>query len=382
MRKLRQAENEKIRAGWKDMTTTGDYIDQRSLDLHGRDPYFKPHLKRLTSKTFTFLDVFEDFLPLDHIRDYLVYNLNLAAQGSADMKKAGWHPTNSEEYKLFIGIILGLSVTTTIGSRRDHWARDAGPFLGAPHIGSFMSRARFELLICCHKYMAEMVHRREADEHSFLPLFIEAFNQNMERALGPGWIFCLDEGMFPWTGEPIVDMRYISCKPDPRGHEIKMLACAQSRVIVRMEVCKSGPAQAGRLHDELGATIGYMMRLLWDFRNKGYAVVVDSYFSMSGTKMIAAMRAIGVYVLAMVKKHRYWPYGIPADLVEQLENFAGSMFAKSQDINGVLMFLYGLRRKLDGPPRIMLGSFHSNCCQEGCSQNETTIWNDSRCGSE
>ena len=101
-------------------------------------------------------------------------------------------------------------------------------------------------------------------------------------------------------------------KPHPFGNERHTISCALTTILWRAQIVegKDRPAQLGdKKWAELGKTVGLMLRMCDPIFGTGKCVVLDSGFCVS--KGIVALEAKGVYAGALIKKHKYWPKGVP-----------------------------------------------------------------------
>ena len=95
-------------------------------------------------------------------------------------------------------------------------------------------------------------------------------------------------------------------------------APAFKRAVVQPHIAegKDRPAQLGpKLHSDLGRTVALVLWVCESLFSTRKAVVMDSGFCV--TNEIVALAAKGVYAGALIKKRRYWPKGVPGDLVDQ-----------------------------------------------------------------
>ena len=58
-------------------------------------------------------------------------------------------------------------------------------------------------------------------------------------------------------------------------------------------------------YDNMGSTVGLLLRMLAPIFHKGYVVILDSGFCV--LKAIIELRKKGVFASALIKKRRYWP---------------------------------------------------------------------------
>ena len=70
-----------------------------------------------------------------------------------------------------------------------------------------------------------------------------------------------------------------------------------------------------REFEELGKTVGLMLRMCQPLFGSGKAVVMDSGFCVA--KGIVELEARGVYGAALIKKRRYWPKSVPGNEIDK-----------------------------------------------------------------
>ena len=94
-------------------------------------------------------------------------------------------------------------------------------------------------------------------------------------------------------------------KPWPFGNEYHSIACGKSRVMYRVEIVegKDMPCERpAKEFNELGKTVGLMLRLTRPFWSTSKVVVFDSGFCV--LKGIVELRRKGVFGAALIKKRR------------------------------------------------------------------------------
>ena len=79
---------------------------------------------------------------------------------------------------------------------------------------------------------------------------------------------------------------------------------------------KYRPSQRGaKQHQELGKTVGLMLRMCKPIFGSGKALVFDSVFFVA--KGIVELEDRGVYGVALIKKRRYWPRNVPGNEIDK-----------------------------------------------------------------
>ena len=69
------------------------------------------------------------------------------------------------------------------------------------------------------------------------------------------------------------------------------------------------------LFQELGKTVGLLLRMLKSIYGSGRYVVLDSGFCV--LKGLIELRRRGLFACALIKKRRYWPTLVPGDMMER-----------------------------------------------------------------
>ena len=79
---------------------------------------------------------------------------------------------------------------------------------------------------------------------------------------------------------------------------------------------KDKPTQIGpKKWEDLGNNCGIILRISEPIFSTGECVVIDSDFCVS--KGITALLVFGVYADALINKRKYWPKGVPGDVIDQ-----------------------------------------------------------------
>ena len=196
---------------------------------------------------------------------------------------------------------------------------------------------------------------------------LEAWGQNMQQNFTPGYVKCLDESMSVWTNKfTCPGFMFVPRKPWPFGNEYHSVCCCTSGIMWGTEMVegKDHPQQLGRPeHDNLGSTIGLLLRILTPIFFKGFIVILDSGFCI--LKGIIELRKKGVFASALIKKRRYWPRFIHGDEIKDhfsnkqvgdMDSWAGRMddipfhvyAMKELDYLMSLMSSYGTNDRLNG----------------------------------
>ena len=142
--------------------------------------------------------------------------------------------------------------------------------------------------------------------------FIAVYNTNLEEALNPGQFLFVDESMNQWLGKDAPFIKKIPRKPHPVGQEFKIVADAETSIILRLDL--SGENKEREYDDIYGAngkTIATVSRLAKPWFGSGRTIIADSWFG--SPRMIQSMKEHGFYSIMAVKKRRFWPKEVPGD---------------------------------------------------------------------
>ena len=107
-------------------------------------------------------------------------------------------------------------------------------------------------------------------------------------------------------------------KTHPFGNERHTICCALTSILRRAQIVegKDRPPELGmKKWEELGKTVGLMLRMCEPIFSTGKCVVVESGFFVS--KWNTYLLGFGVYTVALIKKRKYWPKGVPGDAIDQ-----------------------------------------------------------------
>ena len=271
-----------------------------------RQPKLKFHSRDLNLSR---LQLFEILFPVKWIKELIIPHIN------------DKHDINLSygEWLQFVGITLKISTQTGF-QRRDFWKTntcETNERLTPFKFNHIMSRDRFETILTYMEYSTGSP-----------PIYIDKFwevremiaewNSTMEKEFMPGDTCCLDESMSKWVNQ-FTCPGFILCprKPWPLGNEYHSICCNKSKVMFRIELVegKDAPPERGEPeHNELGKTVGLLLRLTKPLKHSGTKVICDSGFCV--LKAVAKCKEVGVYVSALIKKRRYWPKHVKGDEIK------------------------------------------------------------------
>ena len=131
-----------------------------------------------------------------------------------------------------------------------------------------------------------------------------------------GWITCLDESMSVWMNKyTCPGWMFVPRKPKPFGNEYHSICCGLSGVMFAIELVE-GKDRPKELPSPPKAkeTSQLLLDLCSTLYGIGKIVVLDSGFCVS--KALVALKKVGVFAHALIKKRRYWPKFIPGDSID------------------------------------------------------------------
>ena len=110
----------------------------------------------------------------------------------------------------------------------------------------------------------------------------------------------------------------VGSKPHPFGNERHTICFGLTSIIWRAQIVEGEYLLSHRgtkQHQELGKTVGLMLRMCKPIFGSGKDVVFDSGFCVA--KGFVELEDRGVYGGAMIKKRQYWPNNVPGDEIDK-----------------------------------------------------------------
>ena len=214
------------------------------------------------------------------------------------------NPVSCGEFLCWIGLWILMS-TVDGSNRQSFWlSKDINMFEGAPfRLTRYMSRNCFEEILLAISYTNKCPPQM-LDKFWEIRKLIDAWNDNMEAEFSPSWINAIDESMSKWLNEFMCPgFMYVPQKPWPFGNEYQDAGCCLSDILWRVDLRegKDHPRHLGeKEHDNLGHTIGVLLRLTKPIWASGKVVVLDSGFCV--LQGLVELLKKGVYAHALIKK--------------------------------------------------------------------------------
>lgn len=203
------------------------------------------------------------------------------------------------EWWVFIGIIIVAASFQKGGSLL--WEKIKGDGLTPPpDIGNLTGMA-LTLFSQIWKFFLEGLKNPNCDEDDpWHPIqhFVDEFNANRPRTIAASIYKTMDESMSTYrpqktkTGN-LPHLSYIFRKPEPLGTEFKSVACAKTKIMLRLEIQK-GKAES-KYQREFGATAACVLRMALatkgcgqeDGERKRDIFIADSWFaSVNSTEQL------------------------------------------------------------------------------------------------
>ncbi|KAG0009972.1 hypothetical protein BGZ81_003051, partial [Podila clonocystis] len=167
----------------------------------------------------------------------------------------------------------------------------------------------------------------------------------------------IDESMNQWRGKKYDDgmpgVRNLPAKPHPVGQEYKTLADSVTQIILQLDLARDKNAAPQEFDDE-GKVIGGMLRLVKPWIGVARTVYADSYFG-SPASAVALMER-GLFSIMHVKKRRYFPKGIPVDIIASLPDNLGSYIARTASVPRKPHIKLLLVSQMDRKPQCVLST--------------------------
>lgn len=254
------------------------------------------------------LDLFLVLFPLEYLKTVVIPETNKQLTSPIDLC----------ELLRFIGCWFYMSCWEGIQSRHDWWSStDTDMFSGAPfRLNQYIARNRFNEILGALRYTNVTVDYQ--DGFFEMRQLEKEWNANMDEEFDTSWINVLDESMMEWYNKYAPGFMCVGRKPHPFGNERHTICCGLTTILWRSQIVegKDRPRQLPRREfEELGKTVGLMLRMCQPLFGSGKAVVMDSGFCVA--KGIVELEARGVYGAALIKKRRYWPKSVPGNEIDK-----------------------------------------------------------------
>ena len=243
---------------------------------------------------------------------------------------------------------LWFLMATIIGPQRHEFPLSPiSAFEGAPlRLGVYMGRNRFADILSALQF-TDSQPPAYLDNFWEIRQMVKAWGDNMNTHFRPGYVNCLDESMSVRTNKfTCPGFMFVPRKPWPFGNEYHTVCCCLSGIMwgIDMVEGKDRPRDLGQQQfDDLGATVGLLLRLLLPIFNLGMMVILDSGFCV--LKGIVELQKNGVYASALIKKRRYWPKYICGEDIKShfADKEVGATDAWAGKLDGVPFHIYAMK---------------------------------------
>ena len=264
-----------------------------------------------TPAALTRLGYFILFLPQYYIKEVLIAKTSEEING-ADLSLG--------EFLRYIGLWLLMSSQLKANVRE---------YFSTSNIDPYSSNALFRLTnVMSYNRFCEITRAltyTDLDPPNYRDKFHEvrqmltAFNDHMRLVFLAGWVSCLDESMSIWTRRwTCPGWMFVPRKPHPKGNEYHSICCSFSGIMYGIEIVegKDRPRQLNKPeYHEKGATASLLLRLCKPLFATGKLVILDSGFCV--LQALLTLKQYGVFASAVIKKRRYWPKNIPAEIIKK-----------------------------------------------------------------
>ena len=176
---------------------------------------------------------------------------------------------------------------------------------------------------------------------------LQMWNNNMGTNVLPSWINCIDESMSKWINEyTCPGFMYVPRKPWKFGNKYHDAGCADSKIIWALDVRegKDQPQNLGpKEFNNFGKTTGILLRLTKPVWSTGKVFVLDS--GLCVLQALVELKKKGLFVVALIKKCRYWPKYVPGDeIIAHFDNKnEGDIDAIKGTMDGVPFHIHAMK---------------------------------------
>ena len=268
-----------------------------------------PNLTGLAIETMSYIHMFLLFFPSVFLREVILEKTNSNLQT----------PMTYGELLRYIGIWFiitkaspGKMPTSEFWSKSPVTRKEGAPF----RLHDLMSGRRFSDITAALSFTADDPPQYK-DPFWEIRSIIKAWNQNMSEKFSSAWINCLDESMSIWTSKWTCP-GWIFCprKPHPVGNEYHTICCGESGILFQIEMVE-GKERPSELPSDpkTKRTAGLLLRLCKPILSAGKVIILDSGFCV--LEALIALKKVGVYASALIKKRRFWPKHVPGDHIDQ-----------------------------------------------------------------
>lgn len=280
---------------WKDCGT-GPTRDARADGQGAVD--FKAKLRRSGTELRSApraVDVYYDLTAMGFLEETVTY---INGKGSQKYQ-GGWGYLTKGEYLRWMGIWFQMMAEPRDGGRRAYWKTEV-PYesfsCSQYSLAGVMSERRFDAI----KSVFAMPPGPADDKFRKVRRFIESWNLHMAEVYTPSYQLVEDESMLFWSGRNMPGFIYIPRKPKATGLEMKSIACAESQVLLRVDMQEGATAMGEKQYvSEWGKSAACQLRLTQPWHGTKRIIIGDSWFGCMNA--VAAFCAHGLHFILNFK---------------------------------------------------------------------------------
>ena len=216
-------------------------------------------------------------------------------------KYSRWVDTTRGELLRFMGLWLMMS-TMGYDNKREAFEQDwiVQDTVPGPKLKRFMYYSRFSQLSNCISFADMTVDIPVSDPWYPIRDFVKSFNDIRKANIIIGWLLCIDETMWKWSGLGLPHQSWIPRKPEPLGVESKTVADVESGILLYIELQEGKHRmQAMEYTETYQATTACTLRCCKNWFKSNAAVIGDSWFASVQTAV--ALAANGLHFIGNVK---------------------------------------------------------------------------------
>ena len=234
------------------------------------------------------------------------------------------------EFLRFLGLKLFMATCANY-NRREFWSSNPINEFGAPYrFNDYMSWRRFETIMKCLTFTSRKPPPYK-DRFWEVREMISVWNKYMLQHFKPSWVSCLDKSMSIWYNRyTCPSWMFMPRKPHPFGNEYHTIGCGLSTIMFAIELME-GKDRPKELPSE-GGTAGLLLRLCKCLCGTGKVVVLDSGFCVLAA--LIALKNVGIYATAVIKKRRYWPRYVAGDVID--DHMKEKKIGETSSVRGIL----------------------------------------------
>jgi hypothetical protein len=284
-------------------------------------------LNKQIPENSTPFDIFSLFVD-DEILNLLVVETNRYAEQringgiySSNSRIQNWKPTNSEEIKKFLGLILYMGIVK-INPIANYWSTSVLYNLKLPR--TIMSRNRFELLLS-NFHFADNTRISRGDRLGKISPLFDKLVKKYQEVYTPGEDIVIDETLVPWRGR-LIFKQYIPNKAHKYGIKLFKL-CSNEGYTWGMKIYSGKAADGIR---ETGLAHNVCLVLAEKLLGEGRTLFIDNFYTSYELAISCLNRE--THVVGTLRKNKK---NLPQDVL-QCKLKRGDMVSKEDD-NGIVV---------------------------------------------